>query len=290
MEIGDFEIDIVSDGVFKLDGGTMFGIIPKTIWEKYIPADEKNRVTLGLNSLLIRGNNRTVLIDTGFGPKISEKDQQIYELNRDSNLLDSLANKGVRPEDVDTVIFTHLHLDHAGWNTKFNEDGEIVTTFPNAQYIVQKGEWEDAVNPNEITRGSYIPDNLLPLERNGQLRLIEGDFKIFRGLRTIVTGGHTQHHQAILIESRGKKVLFIGDLVPTTAHIKPTHIMSYDHFPLTTLEIKKRLLQDALKRRWLIVWCHDRSIPFSYLSLDERGRIVPEKETRKGGEKGTRRK
>ncbi|OPX17474.1 hypothetical protein BXT86_06290 [candidate division WOR-3 bacterium 4484_100] len=269
MKFGQFLIRIVSDGNFWLDGGAMFGVVPKVLWNKLNPADDQNRIKLALNCLLIDTGNKKVLIDTGVGEKLSEKFKGIYRVERDNGLLSSLRSAGVEPEDIDFVINTHLHFDHCGGNTRVI-DKKLTTTFPRAKYVIQKKEWFDATHPNERTRASYLPENFIPIEERGQLILVEGDTEILPGINVILTNGHTAGHQSVLIQSEDRTAIYFGDLVPTTSHLKIPYIMGYDLFPLDIIEKKKEVLEKAMKQQWLLIFEHDPKNPFGYLKEVER--------------------
>jgi len=267
MRLGGFDISLLSDGTFWLDGGAMFGVVPKAIWDKLNPADEENRIELGLNCLLIQTYDKNILIDTGLGDKFDEKFKERFKVNKAKELNISLKEVGLTPEDIDMVINTHLHFDHAGGNTRL-EMGNPTPSFPRAKYVIQRGEWEDAINPNERTRASYLKDNLIPIQETGLLELIDGDTELLPGVRTIVTGGHTPNHQIVLLESEGKKALYLGDLVPTTSHIKTPYVMGYDLYPLDTMREKKEVLSRALDEHWLLIFEHDPKIGMGYLSQE----------------------
>lgn len=266
MKLGNLEIIPVSDGFFRLDGGAMFGIVPKVLWNKMNPADKFNRIKLGLGLLLIKCD-KTILVDTGIGSKLNDKLTEIYGVEHPPSLLSDLENCGVKPTDIDIVILTHLHLDHAGGNTVLKND-ELVPTFPNADYIIQKREYRDAINPNERTKASYLEENILPIEEHGVLKLIKGNKKITHGIKTKITGGHTKSHQVIVIQSNGKKAIFWADLIPTTSHIKIPYIMGYDLYPVDTIKMKKTLLKKAVKEHWLSIWEHDPLTKMGYLEKE----------------------
>lgn len=269
MLLDDVELAVLSDGFFRLDGGAMFGIVPKTIWNKYSPADEFNRITLAMRPLLIKTESKTIIVNTGIGNKLDARLMSIFAVDHSkTDLIKELKKFGVKPKNVDMVILTHLHLDHSGWNTII-EDGKIVPTFPNAEYIIQRGEWKAAVEANERTRGSYIKENFLPIEEYGQLRLVNGDREMVKGVKLLVTGGHTEYHQIVLIGSGKQKTLYWSDIMPTTAHLKPPYIMGYDLYPLSTLKIKKEFISQALKNEWLCLWEHDPKIVSGYLFENE---------------------
>ena len=264
--LGDFELTILSDGHYFLDGGTMFGVIPKVMWERRIQPDERNRIEMGLNSLLIRDGRHTVLVETGVGPKLPEKLQRIY--GNEACLLQSFQQAGVAPEEVDTVINTHLHFDHCGWNTRY-ADGHPVSTFPNARYYVQRGEWEYAQHPNARDYVSYMTDNYDPLVRSGQMELIEGDREIVPGISVRVYPGHTRNLQVVIVRSGGKTACYISDLIPMTHHLDIPWTMSYDLFPVETMEQKKRFYAEAVPEQWLVIFTHDHFTPWGYVEPGE---------------------
>jgi methylmalonyl-CoA epimerase len=264
IRLGDIEIVTVSDGFFYLDGGAMFGVVPKTFWERKAPPDERNRIRMAMRCVLLRGA-RTMLIDAGAGDKMSSKQADIYRFERDLNLQHSLAAAGVSPEAIDVVLATHLHFDHAGGFTERAPDGSVRPRFPRAQYIVRRGEFEDAMNPNERTRGSYFLENYKPLADHRVLQLVDDDVSIVPGVRVRRTGGHTMHHQIVLIESAGKTAVFAADLLPTVAHLPEVWVMGYDLFPLDTLNFKRAFLREAIEREYLILFEHDPDIAAGYV-------------------------
>ena len=266
MKLGKFEIYSLLDGFFRLNGGAMFGIIPRPLWEKENPPDEKNRILLSLRPLLIKTGQENILIDTGIGDKEDAKFRSIYAIDKGSTLLGSLSSLGLQPEDIGVVINTHLHFDHAGGNTTRSQRGKLSATFPRARYIVQQGEMEDALQPNERTSASYLPWNFKPLMETGQLETIEGEVEVVPGVTVMVTRGHTRFHQSVKIESEGEVALFLGDFVPTLSHLKNPFIMGYDLYPLETLKNKHKILPQACRRGWLLVFEHDPLVPWGYLT------------------------
>lgn len=265
MKLGRFEIYPITDGVLHLDGGAMFGVVPKTIWEKHHPPDGKNRIRLELGALLIKAQGYHILVDTGIGNKCSAKFCDIYGIERRPTIESSLQKYNVSSDDIGLVINTHFHFDHAGGNTRKDASGHIYPTFSKASYFIQKGEWEAAMSPNERTKGSYLLENYEVLPDKASLTLLEGDAEILPGISVMRTPGHTAHHQAIFIESEGQKAIFLGDLIPTAAHIPLPYIMGYDLFPLTTLETKRTLLEQAYEEHWLLIFQHDPNIRMGYL-------------------------
>jgi glyoxylase-like metal-dependent hydrolase (beta-lactamase superfamily II) len=257
ISLGEFRVFGLCDGHFSLDGGAMFGVVPKVIWEKKTPADPSNRIRLSLNSLLIQTPKALVLVETGIGTKSSQKFSDIYAISLEPGLLRSLRQAGFQAGDVDYVINTHLHFDHCGGNTFKHEGKGIVPTFPKAKYIIQEGEWNDALHPNERDKTSYLIENFLPLDKTGQLLLINGDAEISEGIEVILTPGHTASHQSVKITSQGRVLFYLGDLVPSSAHIGLSYVMSYDLYPLKTLKTKKKIYERALAKDWTLAFVHD---------------------------------
>ena len=273
IRLGDIDIVTVSDGFFYLDGGAMFGVVPKIFWERKAPPDERNRIRMAMRCVLLRGA-RTMLIDAGSGDKMSPKQADIYRFERDFNLQHSLPAAGVSPEAIDVVLATHLHFDHAGGFTERAPDGSVRPRFPRAQYIVRRGEFEDAMNPNERTKGSYFLENYKPLADHHVLQLVDDDVSIVPGVRVRRTGGHTMHHQMVLIESAGKTAVFAADLMPTAAHLPEVWVMGYDLFPLDTLNFKRAFLREAIEREYLILFEHDPDIAAGYIREKDGKRFI----------------
>jgi glyoxylase-like metal-dependent hydrolase (beta-lactamase superfamily II) len=260
--VGAWTVHALQAGGQALDGGAMFGVVPKPLWERRIPADARNRIPLGMRCLLVEHDIGLVLIDNGAGNKENEKFTDIYGIeNRGAEgrtlLEDGLRSLGFRPEDVVLMIDTHLHFDHAGGNTYRDAAGRIVPTFPKARYLVQRGEYEWATHANERTAASYFPHNFEPVREAGLLDLVDGDREVAPGIRVVRTPGHTPHHQSVLLESRGEAAFYFGDLVPTAAHLPLPWIMGYDVEPLVTLETKRTYLARAAAEHWLVVFEHD---------------------------------
>jgi glyoxylase-like metal-dependent hydrolase (beta-lactamase superfamily II) len=274
LTLGNFELTALSDGIYHLDGGSFFGVVPKMVWSRKVRADANNRVPTGLNSVLVRGNknrgDKTILIETGIGNKLSEKMAQLY--GQPAQLLDNLGQAGVSPDDIDIVINTHLHFDHCGWNT-LRQGDKIVPTFPNAKYYVQEGEWRHA-HENQRDAVSYMTANYDPLVESGQMQLLRGDTEIVPGISVQVFPGHTRDMQAVIIQSQGQTACYISDLIPTSAHLDLNWVMSFDLYPLETIESRKRYYSRAIPERWLTMFTHDPNIPWAYLEKDARGKIV----------------
>jgi glyoxylase-like metal-dependent hydrolase (beta-lactamase superfamily II) len=257
VRVGRFDVRIFSDGLFRLDGGAMFGIVPKVLWEKQKPADDRNRVTMDMNSLLVRDADHVVLVETGAGPKLTARQKEIYGIEDPPRLLDELKGLGVRPDEVTLVVNTHLHFDHAGGNTY--RDGErIVPTFPRASYVFQRLEWEDAHNANERTRGSYLADDYAPLEAAGRLELVDESVEIVNGIRLDRIQGHTRGTQTVRVSDRGETLFFSSDFMPDRHHLPLPWIPAFDLFPLDTLAAKKVILPRAVEERWTVAFTHDR--------------------------------
>jgi glyoxylase-like metal-dependent hydrolase (beta-lactamase superfamily II) len=269
--LGDFELTIVSDGAYFLDAGSMFGVVPKSLWGKKVQANERNLMVMGENSVLIRTGKKNVLVETGIGNKLGEKLKAIYEPGE--KLLENLSAVGLAPEDIHVVINSHLHFDHCGWNTVYR-DGKAVATFPNAKYYAQRGEWEHGRRQLERDRVSYISDNYDPLVDSGQMQLLNGDAEILPGISVRLYPGHTKYMQAIMIESGGKTACYISDLIPTTAHLDLTWVMSYDVYPLETIESRKRFYARAVPEKWLTIFTHDHYTPWGYLESPKPGKVV----------------
>lgn len=269
--VGDFELTICTDGTYFLDGGAMFGVVPKPMWERNAPADDRNRILLGANTVIVRTGKHTVAIETGLGNKLSPKLKQIYGASE--RLPQSLAAVGVRPEEVDIVVNTHLHFDHCGWNTHLDAAGKVVPTFPNARYFAHRGEVEHGHRQLERDRISYISDNYDPLIESGQMTLVEGaGAEIVPGIRCEVFPGHTAQLMAVHIESGGQHACYISDLIPTSAHLDITWVMGYDLFPLTSIEQRKRFYSCAIPEQWLVLFTHDHHRPMGRVRLNEKGK------------------
>jgi glyoxylase-like metal-dependent hydrolase (beta-lactamase superfamily II) len=256
VTLGDITVHVLSDGTFALDGGAMFGVVPRVVWEKSDPPDEKNRVALGLNVALVESGGRRILVDTGMGDKWGEKERRMYRLDRSTTLDGSLRALGLAPEDIDIVVNTHLHFDHAGGNTR-TVDGKTVAAYPRARYVVQMGEWEDATHPHERSRASYREEDFVPLAESRQLDTVQGEVEVAPGVRVVPVGGHTAYHQMVIVEGGGQTLAIPTDLLPTTSHLPLPFVMGYDLFPVGTLEAKRRLLERATREGWMLLFYHD---------------------------------
>lgn len=278
--VGSIRIHGIEAGVQQLDGGAMFGVVPKPLWERRIPADARNRITLAMRCLLVEAPNALVLIDTGVGNKYDEKFGDIYGISNvgdPTRLEDGIRDAGFDPSEVDIVLSTHLHFDHAGGNTVKDEDGTIRPSFPGAHYMVQKGELDFANSRNERIEASYLPENFEAVSEAGLWTLIEGNAAVTEGVSVFPTPGHTPFHQSVLIESDGDGACFLADVCPTSAHISLPWIMGYDLEPLVTLESKRGLWKRALEEDWLLVFEHDPRVPWGRLDPDaETPRLLEE--------------
>jgi glyoxylase-like metal-dependent hydrolase (beta-lactamase superfamily II) len=273
LTLGDYELTAVSDGIYPLDGGAFFGVVPKVLWAKKVRVDEKNLVPAGLNSVVVRTGRHTVLIETGIGDKLPEKMAKLY--GQPAQLLDNLQAAGITPEDVDIVIDTHLHFDHCGWNT-VRQGEKVVATFPNAKYYVQEGEWRHA-HENQRDSVSYLSENYDPLVESGQMKLLHGDQELIPGVSVKVFPGHTRDMQAVIIRSGGQTACYISDLIPTSAHIELNWVMAFDLYPLETIESRKRYYAEAIPKKWLTMFTHDPNMPWAYIEKDEKGKLAARK-------------
>ena len=296
IKLGSFELSIFSDGTYPLDGGAFFGVVPKIMWSKKMRPDERNYCTAGLNSLLIRTGTQTVLVETGVGNKLSERMRRFY--TQPAKLLANLEAGGIAPEDIDIVINSHLHFDHCGWNTVRNARGNIVPTFPRAKYYAPRGEWEYAQHPSERDFISFISENYDPLVESGQMTLLEGGEEIVQGISVEIFPGHTANMMGIIVRGQNPQqnqsphslqkpgevglatdfspttACYISDLIPTTAHIDLTWGMSFDLYPLQTIESKKEYYARAIPEKWITVFTHDPETPWAYVEKDEAGKMI----------------
>lgn len=274
--VGDFELTVLSDGWYLLDGGAMFGVVPKPLWEKRAPADEQNRILLGLNTVVVRTGKHTVAIETGIGNKLNPKLREIYAAKE--QLPRAFEAAQIRPEEVDIVINSHLHFDHCGWNTTKTADGRIVPTFPNARYFAHRGEMEHGHLQLERDAVSYISDNYDPLIASGQMTLLDtraGETQeIVPGVSVECFPGHTAQLLAIHLDSCGKRATYISDLLPTSAHLDITWVMGYDLDPVTCIEQRKRFYARAIPEQWMVLFTHDHHTPFGYIVLNDKGKPV----------------
>ena len=292
LTLGDFELSVFSDGTYPLDGGAFFGVVPKIMWARKMASDDKNCITSGLNSLLVRTGKETILIETGIGNKLPERMVKFY--GQPAKLLENLGAAGIAPDDIDIVINSHLHFDHCGWNTTRDKNGKIVPTFPRAKYYAPEGEWQYARKPSERDSISFLPDNYDPLVASGQMTLLKDGDEIVPGISVKTFRGHTAHMQGIIIRgsqnphfrqnqpemghppesSQVPTACYISDLMPTSAHIDLTWGMGFDLYPLDTIESKKQYYARALPEKWLTVFTHDPKTPWAYIERDELGKMV----------------
>jgi glyoxylase-like metal-dependent hydrolase (beta-lactamase superfamily II) len=256
MHLGDIEVHYLDGGPFGLDGGAMFGVVPKTLWDKKSPPDERNRIRMRANSLLVRAARKNIVIETGNGTKLDAKLKNIYGIPDGDPLLDSLRKAGAQPDDIDIVINTHLHFDHAGGNTHF-ANGKPVPTYRRARYIVQKTELDHAFQANERDRASYFPDNYQPLLDSHQWDLVDGSVQVLPGISLELVPGHNASMQAVKLTGGGKTLAFVADLLPTRHHIPLPWIMAYDLYPLQTLETKRKWIPQIVDGGWIVVFGHD---------------------------------
>jgi len=271
--LGNLDLHILSDGTFYQDAGAVFGVVPRVMWERIAKPslDEQHRMPLGLNCLLVRSHGKLVLIETGVGDKDGARRQSTPA--EEGNLLSELATLGVRPDEIDVVINTHLHADHCGWNTRRAEDGRLAPTFPRARYLIQRGEWEAAVHPNERTRATYLAENLLPLEEAGVLELIEGELALTPEVTIVPTPGHTDDHAAVVLTSAGETAIYIGDMVQHQVQLERTAwVSAFDLLPLVSMETKKRIVERAIRERALIVSVHCPFPGLGHIAMGEDGK------------------
>ena len=288
MNFGDYRIEIIPDTEFRLDGGAMFGVVPRVIWERVCPPDEFNRIRLQMNCLFVETPNEKILIETGIGEKWTEKQLQMYGIFREKPFAETLFEKtGCKPEDITIVVNTHLHFDHAGGNTRQRDaetrrygDAAIVSSFPKARYFVSKSEFEHAVNPHERDRASYLAENWQPLIASGQLELKDDIYEVVEGLTLQKVRGHSETMQTWKLKRDGETLYGFADLIPTTAHLPSAWIMGYDLFPTETLEFKKQILPQAVNENWLCLFYHDFDAPLCRLrEVDGKLKATKIKET-----------
>lgn len=278
-KIGRWRVHAIQAGIQRLDGGAMFGVVPRTLWERKIKPDDRHRILLGMRCLLVEHESGLVLIDSGAGNKENDKFHEIYGVeNRgdegQTRLEDGLRQLGVRREDIGLVINTHLHFDHAGGSTMRMPDGVVAPTFPKARYVIQAGEYEYATHTNERTAASYFPHNFVPIHERGQFDLVRGEQEIVKGISVVPTPGHVPHHQGVKLESEGQVAFYVADLVPTTSHLPLPWIMGYDVEPLITLETKRSILTRAAKEGWELMLEHDPNTPWTRIAHDGKAFAV----------------
>ena len=271
MKSGRFEIFSIVENSFKIDGGAMYGVVPKIIWQKFNPPDHNNLVKLDINLLLIRTDGENILVDAGMGDALSERQKKMYGMERSSALEKELSELDLVPEDVHLVLLTHLHADHAGGVIKLEEDGSRLPRFPNARHVVQFKEWQEAMQPDERTSATYFTSNLKLLEQEKLLELVDGEDEVARGVRLLNTGGHTPGHQAVLIEDGKDRILWPGDIIPSTYHLRVPYVAAVDLYPRETMQQKKRFLQMCSGDGWLLAFDHDLKVKVGRLEQKEGG-------------------
>jgi glyoxylase-like metal-dependent hydrolase (beta-lactamase superfamily II) len=277
MKIGKYELHIVNSGTFALDGGAMFGIIPKPLWEKTNPADNANRITLSTRNLLLTSGSRKILIDTGMGNDWDEKSRRIYKIDQEQNSLEkSLTNLNIRSEEITDVILTHLHFDHTG-GSLVNENGKLVPAFPKAKYFVQKQNYDWGINPSEKDRGSYIKEKFQALFQHGVINLLNGPANFDDEIEFIIVNGHTFGQQLVKISDSSATLFYCADLFPTTSHIRIPYIMGYDNQPLETVKEKKSILPKAVEEKWKLFFEHDPLNALATVKRTEKGFELDEK-------------
>ena len=274
LSLGAFQVDHVCSGRFRLDGGAMFGVVPKALWSSRCAADADNRIDLACNSLLVRGDSSVAVIETGCGQRFSPKEREIFAVDESVGLETGLRALGVSPQEVTHVVFTHLHFDHAAGALRADGgDDRVAPTCPNAVHLVQRGEWDAALEGRSIMKSSYRPDDLRRLRDQVEIRYLQGDAELLPGVRVMVTGGHTIHHQCAVVEGDGDTLVYPGDLLPTRHHLDPYWIMAYDMDPYQTLSRKQELVGQVCDGDWIVAWDHDADDPWNRLRREENGRI-----------------
>lgn len=271
--LGDLELTTLSDGFLHLDGGAMFGVVPRTLWEKRLPPDDRNRIPLGMRPLVVRGA-QTMIIDAGCGDKMDAKSADIYGLERAYHLDHALAEAGLSPDDIDIVLASHLHFDHVGGFTAKSSEGRLVPRFPRARYVAHRQEWDDATHPHERNRASYLQENFVPLAEAGVLTLVEDGAEVMPGVRLRRSGGHTQHHQVVMIASGGKTAVFTADMYPTSVHVPDAWVMGYDLYPMDTLGFKRAFAREAIAGEYVLFFEHDPAMAAGIIRETDGKRTV----------------
>jgi glyoxylase-like metal-dependent hydrolase (beta-lactamase superfamily II) len=274
MQLGEWQLEIVSGGTFWIDGGVMFGLVPRALWTNVSAPDESNRILCADHCILARNGRQTVLVDTGYGGKYGLLDRKFYGMESGEPLVENLAARGLSPEDIDLVVFSHLHFDHVGGASRRDLHGRIVPAFPKAKYFVGRMEWEDAASGMLELQTAYSPEHLAPLEACGRLVLMDDGSEVVPGLRACLTGGHTRGHLSLRFESGGQTLVYLGDLCPTTNHLRRMWHTAYDTYPLDTRRRKPHLLGEAADRGWWIVWNHDPKVAVSRLQRHPKREFV----------------
>jgi glyoxylase-like metal-dependent hydrolase (beta-lactamase superfamily II) len=274
VKLDKFEIFSIVENSFKIDGGAMYGVVPKIIWQKFNPPDHNNLVKLNINLLLIRADGENILVDAGIGDALSERQKKMFGVERSSALEKELSELDLVPEDIHLVLLTHLHADHAGGVIKLGKDGRKLPRFPNARHVVQLKEWQEAMQPDERTSATYFTSNLKLLEQEKLLELVDGEDEVARGVRLLNTGGHTPGHQAVLIEDGDKRIIWAGDIIPSTYHLRIPYVAAVDLFPRETMEQKKKFLQMCSGNGWLLAFNHDLTVRLGKLEAKDGGVAV----------------
>jgi glyoxylase-like metal-dependent hydrolase (beta-lactamase superfamily II) len=273
LQLGTVEVTHIPGGFFRLDGGTMFGVVPKSLWQDRVPCDAENRVRLASNCLLVRTPSEVALVDTGFGERLDSRAREIYAAEAKPTLVGSLSQAGMTTDDIDLVILTHLHFDHLAGSLR-EEAGMLKAVFPRATHCVQRGEWRDALDGRSTMKSSYKPTDMAALQEQVHLNLLYGDSELSPYISTFITGGHTEWHQGIMVSGNDQQLAYPGDLVPTRAHLRPHWNMAYDTFPMQTTERKKQFLNDAVHHKWIVAWGHDPDVSWSRLQKNDADHIV----------------
>jgi glyoxylase-like metal-dependent hydrolase (beta-lactamase superfamily II) len=275
LALGDLKLTMLNGGNFRLDGGAMHGVVPKTIWSKLVSCDDLNRVEYTTQCLLVETAGQRVLIETGNGDKFSSKLKDIYGINHDRSIASALHDVGLEPDAIDAVIMSHLHFDHSGGTTRRGAGGALEPVFRNARHIVQAREWQDATHPHERNRASYLAENILPLQEDELLEIVDGETEIAPGVWVVPTPGHTAGHQSVLLgEPGGPRAVFLGDVAPTAVHTRLPFVMGYDLDPARTVETKRALFGRAIEDDWIVLWGHDLEHHGGRLALDADGKPV----------------
>jgi glyoxylase-like metal-dependent hydrolase (beta-lactamase superfamily II) len=280
MQLGPFTLTALSAGNFRLDGGAMHGVVPKTLWSKQVSCDADNRVEYATTCLLVERDGQRLLVETGNGAKLGDKARALYGIEHHRSIEQALAERDLAPEAIDRVVMTHLHFDHAGGATRLRASGGVEPVFRRARHVVQRAEWHDATHPHERNRASYLAEDFAPLEEAGLIDRVEGEVDVMPGVRVVPTPGHTPGHQSVLIDADGQRVLFLGDVVPTAVHVPLPWVMAYDLEPARTVETKRALWRRAVAEKWIVVFGHDTSCDAAVLEQDERGRVLVAKKIR----------
>jgi methylmalonyl-CoA epimerase len=273
IAFGDLQLTTLHDGPFRLDGGAMFGVVPRPLWEKKAPADDRHRIQLAMRALLIEASWGRMLIDCGVGEKMSVKERDIYALDRSRTLDDALTAVKLSSESIEIALASHLHWDHFGGATQ-RAGSVLKPRFPNAQYVIRAAEWEDATHPHERNRASYLQDDFVPLKEAGVIAFFDGDQEIRPGVRVARSGGHTGQHQVVFVESGGRTAVFVADMIPTAAHLDNAWVMGYDLFPMDTLAFKRQFIREAIDREYLIFFEHDPLVAAGYIREKDGRRYV----------------